>query len=514
MYIADSNLLMIKSIIATYLNNRLETPNGKLTVTVDRILKKIKLPKNVEGDGSISDISQALKATIDWLIEQGAKEIPAEDLVARLKLNCVHESDYISIVEKSLIVPDDPEAHQRSVVSKTNELVHEYNRMRYADLFRDANKKVNFSPDEFDLKEYAREFEELLREVAVDGSQEDHEGFAGLLNTEAIESVEEVFEKSKTLVSEEGVMKTGMQGLNDGLNVGGLQAGFMYCFPALSHNYKTGMLLDLSRQVPLYNKPHLEDESKKGLVIRFSFENKLEQDLPQIYKAMREAEEQREIDVRDIDTKEATEYVINKLTANGWAFVMECYDPNNFDVHDLIARLQYWESQGYEVKLAVVDYLELITRANKMLRKDQAITYGYEVLRNHCFPRGIAVATAHQLSSDAQRLAREGTADFVGKVAGGGFYQNCQSLHNKLDCEVVMHIHKQGDESYLTFAIGKLRGSSGLDPKRTRWAYKFQQYGGIVDDVNDLKSKALYSIPGSGVSAGGMSAMSDADEMW
>ena len=124
------------------------------------------------------------------------------------------------------------------------------------------------------------------------------------------------------------------------------------------------------------------------------------------------------------------------------------------------------------------------------------------------------MATAHQLSSDAQRLAREGTADFVGKVAGGGFYQNCQSLHNKLDCEVVMHIHKQGDESYLTFAIGKLRGSSGLDPKRTRWAYKFQQYGGIVDDVNDLKSKALYSIPGSGVSAGGMSAMSDADEMW
>lgn len=517
MHIIDPNLIMVKSVIGLYLNGQLENPNLKLKKTISKILKTVKLPTNVEGEGSVGDIARGLKLTLEWLENIDVKEVPAIDVMTRIKLNCVHEHEYIDVIKDRLENKTfEQEELRKSTASIQRELDHELTRVRYSQLFRDGNRKVNFSVDEFDFAEFAREFRESLEDIVIEEDEVEPEALAGILTTSDKESVKEVLENSKVLVSEEGVMKTPYKGLNEALGVGGLQAGFSYCFPALSHNYKTGILLDLSRGIPQYNKPHLTDEGKKKklkpLMLRMSFENKLEQDLPVVYKSIREAEEQRKIDITTIDVNEAADYIVEKLTANGWEVAFECWDPNTLDVWDIIERLNYYESKGYEVKLCVIDYLGLVTKQKGQMRKDQAITYAFEVLRNHCFPKGITVATAHQLSTEAQKISREGTVGLAARLASNGYYEDCQSLATKLDCEMVLSIFKQGDQSYLTFARGKHRGGEETPVKKRTFAYKFTEFG-LEDDVNCKKSKALYQIPGmSGASVTGASASDD--EMW
>lgn len=497
MFLTDPNLILTKSVVAIYLNGIIEEKMDKVANTVNRIIQDLKLPENVLGEGSEGDVSRSLKLTYEWLKRSKIKEISEEDVIARIRMNCAYKSEYIEVVKDLINTPKDKENLTKRLNSINSELQHELDRQTVADMFRKANRELNMGQENVDLSNFVNEFVDKTRDVMGDLGDSDHEGLAGQMDFSKLDEVEEFFERSKDIVSEVGVMRTGYQGLNKLLGVGGIQPGFMYCFPALSHNYKTGILLDISRQIPMYNKPNLTDPDKKPLVYRISFENKIEQDLPEIYRSIYEAENQVQIQTADIKAKEAAQYVSKKLTDNGWHFIMECYDPNNFDVWNLIDRLNYFESQGYEVKLCVVDYLELITRANSNSRKDQAITYGYEVLRNHCFPRGIAVVTAHQLSTEAQKLAREGTAGFAAKCASGGYYQNCQSLHNKLDCEVVMHIHKQGDDSFLTFARGKHRGGAQTPIKDRTFAMKFQQYGGLCDDVLSKKSTAVYNLSGA-----------------
>ena len=111
-------------------------------------------------------------------------------------------------------------------------------------------------------------------------------GFVGRLGTDNASIMTEILEKAKEVNSTVGVLRTGLVGLNRSCGIGGFRRGELINFGALTHHYKTGMLNDVIRTVPLYNKPFMWDEKKKPAVLRISFENKLEQDLPIIYRSL------------------------------------------------------------------------------------------------------------------------------------------------------------------------------------------------------------------------------------
>lgn len=508
---ADPSLILLKCLILKYLNAQRETPDARSNQVIKELRKLIKMPRANEAEGGVAEIVGGLSVTLDFLDRVELNGYPIDSVITRVKINCMSNQSYLEIIKDALVVPEDPEAIEKSVISKRNELVADLNKLKLSTLFSDANRKINFSSDDFNLNDYVNQFQEDLEAAVTDPGQEQHEGFSGMLCSDDIESVEQVMENAQTLVSAEGVLRTGFKGFNKLLGVGGLIGGYMYCFPGLSHNYKSGLLLDLTRDIPRFNEPCLTDEEKelglKPLIYRISFENKLEQDLPVLYKTIKEAETGEKVDILTVDAKEAAKYVMEKLTEKGWHFMMECYDANNFDIWDLIERLRRLRQEGYAIKLLIGDYIDLISRATGSLRKDQAITHNFEVLRNHCFPRGIAVATTHQLSTEAQKLAREGAADLAARVAGGGYYQNCQSLHNKLDGEYPIHLVKTGEDTYLTMAMGKLRGySQDISGSDRVIAYKFSKVGGLIPDIMESKSRALSSIPGMSTvptSAGG-----------
>lgn len=92
-----------------------------------------------------------------------------------------------------------------------------------------------------------------------------------------IESAQKIFDKSSSL-------KTGYKGLDDASGTGGIPRGHYFNVSACSHHYKSGMLLSLMTGVARNNKPNLFDKTKKPLLLRVTFENRLEQDIKVLYQ--------------------------------------------------------------------------------------------------------------------------------------------------------------------------------------------------------------------------------------
>lgn len=496
-------LILIKCISAVFLNRQLSSPIGAVVPLASKLLNDTRMPKDVVGDGGANDAARALMTTYEWLRSTRDDDvITKRDVVDRIRINCIHDNAYESIINDTLSIEgDDADAIRKRVRGITNEMRAFKRKRELAKLLSAANRRVNFNESNEDLDTYMGEFQQDLNAI-VNTDTNAKEGLVAKIDFSSLTDIEETLQKTKDVNGSEGVLKTGWIALNKGLGIGGYRRGELVNWGALTHNYKTGVLLDHCRWFPMYNTPYMLDSDKKPAIVRLSFENKPEQDLPLMYRSLWEAEHKKKCDIKEINVKEAAQYIQEKLGANGYTFFMECYDPNGMDVWDIIDILNGYEAAGYEIHGLIVDYPELICGRSNSSRKDELINSTYEVLRNHCFPRGITVIAAHQLSTEAQRLTREGTSNFVQKVSTGGWYMYSQSLHTKLDCEWLIHIHKVGEDSYLTAHRGKHRGGDQTPMKHRFFAMKFQEYGGINDDLLSGECTAIYnlnsvSLPGS-----------------
>lgn len=491
----NPNLIMIQAICGLFINRRIAEPVGRLDGTVENMLAKVKGPSQT-GEGSESDIFQALKITVDWLrTTPKTNTVALVDLTERIRLNSGFATLYVECLERLLnekILEEEDFYLGERVKAICSELEHAYKAINIQATIAKAHRAISFGGEEVDLTETIELLQKDLETIGQD-RKDPLEDNAGRVNFADPESIIQCFDKSKESISTEGVLRTGLQGLNKMWGIGGYIRGGSYNYGALTHNYKSGMLLDHCRWLPVYNKPIMWDKNKKPMFLRLSFENMPEQDLPVMYKCIWEAEQQKELDLAEVDSREAAKYIYDKLSVNGYHFEILCFDPNKMSVWSIIEILQGFEAQGYEIHGVIIDYLELLTKGGgNTMRSDEKITYAFEVLRNHCFARGITQINAHQLSTEAQNISREGTANFAEKCSKGGWYMNCKSLHTKLDGECILHIHEMNGEDYLTFARGKNRTHHTTPARHKKFAYKFERYGGIVDDFHEEKSNAIY----------------------
>lgn len=494
----NPNLILIKAIVGTFINRTLPDADGRLPKLTKEILEIIKLPVETTGEGSEGQIAQALKFTLDYLQAKPVKDkVSLKELQTRVKINCSFAEDYIQVLE-SILEDFDPELkdeNKERVAEIVGELSHERNMIRIGSTVSGYHRKINFDTANFDMIDMLRELKEQVEEISQSSSKM-HEGFGGKVDFSDPDSIEKTLENAKESLSYDGVIRTGLHGLNKMWGVGGHVRGLSYLYGALTHNYKSGILLDYCRWIPMYNKPNLLDKTKKSMILRISFENKPEQDIIKIYKSIWEQEHQQKMELSEVNVGEAARYIKEKLCSTGYHFEILCFDPNNMDVWDLITILEGYEAEGYEIEGVIIDYLELISKkSDGKKRLDELITYNYEVLRNHCFPRGITQYHAHQCSTQAQEVLREcGSAGFAKKIAPGGFWMNCKSLTTKVDGAAILHIHEQDERKFLTVAWAKNRTSDDTSERAKNFAQEFMPYGGITDDVLGDKNTAIYSL--------------------
>ena len=516
--------MIVKGIIALYLHRKIKSDDAEVKSLFKRVLKEARLPTALLGTGGDGEIANGLRDTLDWLVSLSDDiDVSSEDLIARIKLNTGIENHYTDIVGSAIQTSEDEDDIKNRIRLNVSEIKTELNNQKLKSLLSQANRTAGKNEDYLDKEQFIKdllgELDEIKSGFNPDGPVTDDK-----FNSDSDDnSLEEFFSKAKELVSGEGVLKSGLVGLNRALGVGGFPRGSYTNFGALTHNYKSGILLDLFRQVPMHNKPFMlyPEKKLKPLILRVSFENRIEQDLPKLYKDLFGQEYKKGVKDDEINPKEAAAYVKERLMRHGYHFAMEFFSPNDFTVDDLIGLLEKYEADGYEIHLLSLDYLELIAKNDKSVREDIAITNGIERLRGHCFPRGIAVVSAHQLSTEAQELARQGSSNLAKRVSEGGWYMNCKSLHTKLDIEFTMHKHVSGDNAYLTFARGKNRYSSDTPIRHKTFAYKFQDVGAIHDDIEDENPKMIYDMYSLGTddraqenNGGGNSSDKTSDDEW
>jgi hypothetical protein len=119
--------------------------------------------------------------------------------------------------------------------------------------------------------------------------------------------IERALIKSKDSFTEMGAINTGLIGLNKACGGLGIRRGDLVNIAGYTHHYKSGLLLDLSLNIPKFNTPWMWDNTKKPMIFRASFENSNEQDLRILYSKMYEMKYNKRCDLNDISISK-TEY--------------------------------------------------------------------------------------------------------------------------------------------------------------------------------------------------------------
>jgi hypothetical protein len=293
-----------------------------------------------------------------------------------------------------------------------------------------------------------------------------------------------VFELSDTLNNNEGIMRTGWQGLNRMLQ-GGFRRGEMVAVGALQHNFKTGFSLSIFEHVALYNKPFMLDETKKPLLLRISFEDPLTLNMPFLYRNIYENETGEKAVLKGRKTSEMAAYVMEKLKVNGFEIMMLQVNPTLWTYKNIQNKILELEAEGYEIHMLELDYLAMVpTTGCTEGPAGDAMRDMYRRIRNFTAPKRITLITPHQLSSEAKMLMRQSGENFVQEIANKGYYDGCKRIDQEVDLEIYIHIVKVNGKSWLTIQRGKHRLVNITPDEYKYCVLPFEDIGDIRVDIN------------------------------
>jgi hypothetical protein len=493
----DNLLKIIRIISAIYYNYLATDTDPGIFDQLKGYIKDIIIDvRATEGNAGGEDrIVDNLRATAEWMLSDSAIEYSIDDLLMKLKLNLLGDLNYYGILEQYLNPSIAAIDARKRVHGIMQELRYEEQKVKLKKTVWAAHKALTFSGEYVETPKFVNDLLTELEDIQVSGAGGDHAGLVGKVDFTDVKAIEEALTKGVDLLDINGVLNTGFQGLNAACNGMGVPRGYLVNFGALTHHYKTGMLIDLSLNIPAYNDPWLWDKTKKALIIRVSFENTIDQDIITMYKKLYECKHGVRCDVENITMNEAVATIEAHFSQRGYTFQMLHYDPATFCVYDLFDLFNKYIEAGYEIHAAIIDYLSQIASNTYGDRLDSKITKTFEMVRNFCYPKGITVFTGHQLSTEAQTEYRANPIGLTRKTCTGGWYMDCKSLHTKLDLEFVMCVYVHNDGvSYLFISRGKARGMENTPYKHRHIILPFLEIGGIKPDING-ENITLYNLP-------------------
>lgn len=497
----DTKLLLVKCITLLYLQSLLtESPNDRVIPIVSKVLEYVKpADKSITTDFGHDTITQ-LRDTVVWMLSRGKTEpFTSGDLKQRFILNAQDDVYILNALTEMFVEGEfDHEIIAKSIRSHIYDINTYLNRLSVADILKDYYKKTQFQADTLDWNNLVNEINEHLQPFVNIGAGRDkassHPSVVATINFNVVEDIQKAMQRSKDELSDLGTIKLPYQGWNRMLGPQkGVRRGEFGVVAALQHNYKSGTLLDAFIGCATLNTPYMRDPTKKPLNFRISFENPAEMDIKLLYERMYEQEFKVRVDIESLSIEEASAYVFEKLAVNGYHNELIYIDPSDFTILDLISLLEEKVEEGYEIHLLTIDYLNLMSK--RYLNQGphgEEIRDLFRRTRNFTSKNGIACLTAHQLSSDAKSLIRNGASNFLELIANKGYYDGCKRLDQEVDLEIYQHIEVVNGESFLAARRGKHRGvRTPIQDQFT--VYKFDEISGLPYDLHreDLSRKSV-----------------------
>ncbi|AEV89559.1 putative DNAB-like replicative helicase [Pseudomonas phage OBP] len=329
------------------------------------------------------------------------------------------------------------------------------------------------------------------------------------------EGIASVIDQLKVEISPEGIIKTGLAGLNEALYPDcGIRRGLMYMIEALTNRGKSFGLAHLIASVPLYNKPILRNKTKIPTVVLMSAEDSLGLIFKRMYELFVTAKTGTKPDFFKATTNEVVTTIIETFEESGWAFKFYRVNPSHDNIHEIMQRIRTLELKGHEIIVAAYDYLAMadLSGCQGESRSDKLQNL-YNRARNFFTSRGAALLTPHQLNPEAKKFIREQDDDseayFIRDVGGKSMTEGSTKLTNEVDCVIGFHVAKmQNNENFFTYYVGKMRGEGAMESNRFG-IYPLDPHNGLVHDVNFEKKIFRKSLSHRSEAMGGGSDFDD-----
>lgn len=329
------------------------------------------------------------------------------------------------------------------------------------------------------------------------------------------DAIKNVIDQLKVEISPEGILQTGLAGLNEALWPDcGLRRGLMYMIEALTNRGKSFGLAHLIASIPLYNKPILRNKTKIPTVVVMSAEDSLGLIFKRMFELFVTAKTGVKPDFFKSTTDEVVTTIIETFEHNGWAFKFYRVNPSHDNIHEIMQRIRTLELKGHEIIVAAYDYLAMadLNGCQGESRSDKLQNL-YNRARNFFTSRGAAFLTPHQLNPDAKKFIREQDDDseihFIRDVGGKSMTEGSTKLTNEVDCVIGFHVAKMANnENYFTYYVGKMRGEGAQESQRFG-IYPLDPVNGLVHDINFEKKTFRKSLSHRSEAMGGGSDFDD-----
>jgi hypothetical protein len=485
----DNKLLLTNSIVLLYRESQFADPVDNSADLVKQVIDYVKLPETSIGIDSDKSIVSALKKTaLAMSLNPPSHKYELSELLLRIRVNCDDDDRLYDGLSEGITTELNEAALRRICLNLRQQLRNYLDYQKVAEITWRAAQKLRFEQDKIpDLRVFTAEVCAALEPYQTNNDYEDP-SVVDEIDFSNLESVQAMYSDLKEQETGQKIIKLGWQGLNRMLQ-GGIRRGEAILLSALQHNYKTGFGLSIFKHTALYNDAQdlLNDKTKKPLLLRLSFEDPAKNNMQFLYQSLYENETLKMVpDYNELDPKEVTSYVVERMKINGWEIMIKRVDPTNWtyrDIQNLILKL---EAEGYEIIMCQLDYLALVPTTGCMqgphgVDKRDLLRR----TRNFMSRRDITLFTPHQMSTEAKQLVRDGRADtLVQEVAGKGYYEGSRQLDQEVDLELHIHIVKVNGRSYLCVQRGKHRVIKQTPEKDLYCVLPFDPIGGIRDDIH------------------------------
>lgn len=414
---------------------------------------------------------------------------PYNDLIQHIRIACSSDVVLFESIQDNISFQLDEDELKRTILSYRFEL-NKYLKEKKATMLLDKMTfDLKFNRDKIgDLNQYMSSNLNGIIDL-VNYSGEEIPGIICEVDLSDIDAVAEQFELIRKENDGSRTIKMPWQAMNR-MTRGGLRLGQLTTVGGLAHNNKTGVSLSMFISGCIFNNPkNLQtDQKKKPLMLLISFEDDMLIVLFNLYILLKENLENVKItdeDKQRLSSREAAEYVYKTLSDTGYDIKIVRADSSTWSYAEIQSCVLQFESQGYEIHLTLIDYLNLANKNGLThSRADADIQELFRRTKNFFAAKNIALLTPVQLSPDAMELKRQGNKMLSMQISDGSYYEGCRGLSREPELELFVDIVKDNGRKYQTFARGKHRGQNDTPEEHKFFILEFQKIGGLRWDVN------------------------------
>lgn len=321
-------------------------------------------------------------------------------------------------------------------------------------------KDSEFGKDPEDCDNAIKYFQSLLNELTKAQRKSKQENRFNLTDVDHFNAM--MMEAAERALSVSHYLQTGWQGLNKMLT-GGFEDARVYNFIGATGGFKSGLLLNIMKQLMLYNKGRShKDPTRRPTVLFLSQENNVWETVARIYSIFGGT------DIKKHTAKE----ILDIMKTGGFHCVQDDQDIDvefryygNMDigVPDIKGIVEELDNSGKEVICVIQDYIERLRPPVSGQEKRNNLVDVSNQLHDLAIELDIPIITASQLNRDGVQIIEDsrehGKGDIAKKIGSGNISESFGMLKNfDMNIAIVIEYDSSENRYYLSFRTLKRRG--------------------------------------------------------